>query len=396
LWDGRYASNAWAQECPEPLTKEVWGSSLRVARADAERFGLDDGAVVRLGAIEAPARIVPGQAAGVLTMFAGYGRRDSGPIADGIGANAFALRGAPATDLVPKPTGRHAPVQSTQHFFELDGDLAKLFPVLAPGARMPAPGPLASVLPTASPSGPAEHAWAMVIDTSVCIGCNACVVACQAENNIPVIGVDEIAMGRDMHWLRVDRYDCGDGDDPRPGFQPVPCMQCEKAPCEPVCPVEASVHDAEGLNVQVYNRCIGTRTCQANCPYKVRRFNFLAYPDPELWSPYDPASLSAQRNPDVTVRARGVMEKCTYCLQRISTAKHREAATGAPIRDGDVVTACQAACPTRAITFGDLADPTSRVNAQKRDPRHYALLGELGTRPRTTYLAKVRATGDEA
>jgi molybdopterin-containing oxidoreductase family iron-sulfur binding subunit len=396
LWDGRYASNAWAQECPEPLTKEVWGSSLRVARSDAERLGLDDGMIVRLGGIEAPARIVPGQADGVMTLFAGYGRRDSGPIADGIGANAFALRGAPADSLVPQPTGRHATVQSTQHFFRLEGDLAKLFPVLAPGAHMPAPAPQASVLPAASPSGPAEHAWAMVIDTSVCIGCNACVVACQAENNVPVIGVEEIAMGRDMHWLRVDRYDRGDGDDPRPGFQPVPCMHCEKAPCEPVCPVEASVHDAEGLNVQVYNRCIGTRTCQANCPYKVRRFNFLAYPDPEMWKPYDAASLTAQHNPDVTVRARGVMEKCTYCLQRISAAKHRAAATGAPIRDGDVVTACEAACPTRAIAFGDLADPVSRVNTEKRDPRHYALLEELGTRPRTTYLAKVRATEDEA
>jgi molybdopterin-containing oxidoreductase family iron-sulfur binding subunit len=230
----------------------------------------------------------------------------------------------------------------------------------------------------------------MVIDNAVCIGCNACVVACQAENNIPVIGPDEIVHERDMHWLRIDRYDTSEDDqDPQPGFQPVPCMHCEHAPCEPVCPVEASVHDEHGLNVQVYNRCIGTRFCQANCPYKVRRFNFLNYQDQaHLYTGLNALPVTAQRNPEVTVRARGVMEKCTYCLQRIRAS---QSVWGS----GPPVTACQAACPTRAIVFGDLANPGSEVAQLQADPRRYALLGHLDTRPRTTYLARVRNVPEE-
>jgi molybdopterin-containing oxidoreductase family iron-sulfur binding subunit len=219
--------------------------------------------------------------------------------------------------------------------------------------------------------------WTMAIDLSACIGCNACVVACQSENNVPVVG-------REMHWIRVDRYD---SDEVAGGnvFQPVPCMHCEKAPCEPVCPVGATMHDSDGLNVQVYNRCVGTRFCSNNCPYKVRRFNFLLYSD---WTT---ETLKGQRNPDVTVRQRGVMEKCTYCLQRIARARqHAEAGEGAP---GDVITACQAVCPTTAIHFGDLNDAQSDVARLKRSPRHYALLGELNTQPRTTYLARVKPGG---
>jgi molybdopterin-containing oxidoreductase family iron-sulfur binding subunit len=230
------------------------------------------------------------------------------------------------------------------------------------------------------PVGP--YAWAMSIDLSSCIGCGTCTVACQAENNIPTVGKDEVRNGREMHWIRVDRYYEGSTASPRVVFQPVPCMQCEHAPCEVVCPVEASVHDAQGINVQVYNRCVGTRFCSNNCPYKVRRFNFFQYAG-------DEPHLAAARNPEVTVRMRGVMEKCNYCLQRVTTARIGADREGRRLRDGEVVTACQAACPTGAIVFGDLADPSSAVNRRKASPLDYALLAELNTRPRTTYLARV-------
>ena len=228
----------------------------------------------------------------------------------------------------------------------------------------------------------------MAIDLGTCIGCNACTIACQAENNIPVVGKGEVAKGREMHWIRVDRYETPDVAGSI--FQPVPCMHCEKAPCEVVCPVGATVHDSEGLNVQVYNRCVGTRFCSNNCPYKVRRFNFLQYTDAET------ETLKGQRNPNVTVRQRGVMEKCSYCVQRIARARQHSEATGAALADGDVVTACQAVCPTRAIHFGDLRDPHSDVVRAKASPRHYALLGELNTRPRTTYLARIAPTAAKA
>jgi molybdopterin-containing oxidoreductase family iron-sulfur binding subunit len=205
---------------------------------------------------------------------------------------------------------------------------------------------------------------------------------------VPAIGPEEIARGRDMHWLRIDAYRVGSAQ--RPGFQPVPCMHCEHAPCEPVCPVEASVHDGEGLNVQVYNRCIGTRFCQANCPYKVRRFNWFGYADGQEYANLGEDVAKAAHNPDVTVRTRGVMEKCTYCVQRISRARRTAEKEDRPLRDGEVVTACQSACPTRAITFGNKNDPASRVAAERKQPHHYALLGHLGTRPRTTYLARLR------
>jgi molybdopterin-containing oxidoreductase family iron-sulfur binding subunit len=227
------------------------------------------------------------------------------------------------------------------------------------------------------------YKWGMAIDLGACIGCNACTIACQAENNIPVVGKEEVARGREMHWIRVDRYYQGAPEAPRTYFQPVPCMQCQRAPCEVVCPVEASVHDSEGINVQVYNRCVGTRFCSNNCPYKVRRFNFLQYTDQEI------ESLKGQRNPEVTVRIRGVMEKCNYCLQRIANGRIEADKANRRIQDGEVVTACQAVCPTRAITFGDLNDPSSGVNARKASPLNYALLAELNTEPRTTYLASV-------
>ena len=399
LWDGRGATNAWAQECPDPVTRQVWGAPLRLSANDAARFRLAEAEIVALGGVEVAVTIVPGQADGVATLPLGHGRTAGGPIATGRGTlgpavDGFRLRGPrggwTSASLTLAATGKRAYVPRNQRDFGLDGDVEKLYPVVRPGEATGKPGPHASLLGAGPPQPPEVPQWGMVIDASVCIGCNACVVACQAENNVPAIGPDQIERGRDMHWLRVDRYEHAKGG----GFQPVPCMQCEDAPCEPVCPVEASVHDAQGLNNQVYNRCVGTRTCQANCPYKVRRFNFLDYAGAELWGDLDPAPITAQRNPDVTVRSRGVMEKCTYCVQRIEAVVHEADANGTPV--GKVVTACQAACPTQAIAFGDLRDPGSDVAKLRNDPRHYALLEELGTKPRTTYLAKVVDDGGMA
>jgi molybdopterin-containing oxidoreductase family iron-sulfur binding subunit len=407
VWDGEMAPNAWLQECPEPLTKETWGASLRMAQEDMQRFGFSDGDEVLIangaGQALAAARTTPFQAPGVITLPTGYGRRRSGPIADGVGADIFTLRDAGSSyqlaDVSLHRTGRKVLVPSTQHAFDLEAELEKLFPLARPrvingvvnsavsGADEP-PGDGLIV-----PEIGTERAWAMVIDDAACIGCNACVVACQAENNLPIVGPDEMRRQRDMHWMRIDYYERPDESG---GFQPTPCMQCEQAPCEPVCPVEASVHNSQGINVQVYNRCIGTRFCQSNCPYKVRRFNYHDYAENRIYRPLDPAPLEALRNPDVTVRTRGVMEKCNYCLQRLETARHRADITDRPIADGEVKTACQAACPTQAIHFGDKADPVSDVAKLQGHARRYALLDHLGTRPRTTYLARIWNPSEDA
>ncbi len=398
VWDGRYANNAWLQECPRPLSKQVWGNSLALSPADAARLQCTSGDLVELRradkVAQLPVHIEAGQPDGVYATTLGYGRRRAGAIGNGIGADLYALRPLDAPwvigDITLRKLDAVQPLLTTQEQFQLVGEAEDLLPIvslteLANGLDRP---PFKQdPQPTFYPSYPYhDYAWAMVIDAAGCIGCNACVVACQAENNVPVVGPDEIAARRDMHWLRIDTYAAGD----RRGFQPVPCMHCEHAPCEPVCPVAASVHDAEGLNVQVYNRCIGTRFCQSNCPYKVRRFNFFGYADGQEYANLGAPSIAAQRNPNVSVRARGVMEKCTYCVQRISAARRAAEKEDRAIQDGEVVTACQAACPTRAITFGNRNDAAAAVNARRNEPQHYVLLGHLGTRPRTTYLARLR------
>jgi Fe-S-cluster-containing dehydrogenase component len=399
IWDGRFSNNAWLQECAKPITKEVWGNALHISPQDAAANGLEEGDVVELTrerfSVEAPIHIRKGLPAGVAAATLGYGRRRAGKIGDNLGFDAYTLQrlDSPwtAEQVTIVRTGARRDILSTQHHSQLQGESKGFLPkfsirdLAAGNVRLPKSDDLPTLLPS-WPSGP--HEWAMVIDAAACIGCNACLVACQAENNVPVVGPDEVSMGRDMHWLRVDIY-FADEEANLLGFQPVPCMHCEKAPCEPVCPVAASVHDSEGLNVQVYNRCIGTRFCESNCPYKVRRFNFFGYANDEAYANLDATVLNSIFNPDVSVRARGVMEKCTYCVQRISRARRKAEKEHRQIAAGEVITACEAACPTRAISFGNLSLPASRINALRKDPRHYALLGHLGTRPRTTYLARL-------
>ena len=405
LWDGRFANNAWLQECPKPISKQVWGNALALSRKEAERRGLKAGDVVRASvdgrSVEVPVAVESGVAdgAGILTL--GYGRTRAGAIGNGIGADGYRIATQAArwvlTGVALEPTGGTQEILRTQAYVEVEGETKKLFRQIDLAALGAAePKGIGEDQPSLlSPwTGDADgHAWAMVIDTDACIGCNACVVACQSENNVPVVGPEEIARGRMMHWLRVDLYDEGHAEAPRAGFQPVPCMHCERAPCEPVCPVAASVHDGEGLNLQVYNRCVGTRFCEANCPYKVRRFNFFGYADGQPYANLGAESVKAQRNPNVTVRARGVMEKCTYCIQRIATERQAAERDGRPM--GEVATACGSACPTRAIRFGDLATPGNAIAELRKDPRHYALMEELNTRPRTTYLANLRAPNPE-
>jgi molybdopterin-containing oxidoreductase family iron-sulfur binding subunit len=380
--DGGFSNNAWLQELPRPLTSLTWDNAALVGPATAARAGLADGDVARLTVdgrvVQAPVLVLPEQAEGVVTLPLGYGRSSAGAVGNAVGFDAYRLRSRAAM-AGPLPlqlarTGRRHTFALRQREVDMHG--RELVRTEAPGAERPAREARTSLYPERRYDG---YKWGMAIDLNACIGCGACTVACQAENNIPVVGKEDVIKGRSMHWIRVDRY----RDGPRTLFQPVPCMHCEHAPCEEVCPVGATVHDSEGLNVQVYNRCIGTRFCSNNCPYKVRRFNFLQYADQR----HD--SLKAQRNPEVTVRRRGVMEKCTYCLQRVTRARIEAEKQGRRIADGEVVTACQAVCPTSAIHFGDLNDPHSDVVAAKASPLDYALLDELNTRPRTTYTARV-------
>lgn len=394
IWDGQFSNNAWLQELPKPLTKLTWGNAVLVSPATAAQFGLNEEDVVQITldgrSIEAPVFIQPGQADNSLALSLGYGRSRGGKVLEGLGYNAFAVRSTTApwfsTQAEIKKTGKTEHLVTTRDHQTMEnrdlvreGTLAEF--LQNPGfAQDPAGNQPSLYDPVAYPG----HAWGMSINLSTCNGCNACVLACQAENNIPTVGKDQVDRSREMHWLRIDRYFQGSLDEPSVAFEPVPCMHCEQAPCEPVCPVGATTHSAEGINEMTYNRCVGTRYCSNNCPYKVRRFNFYKYEDATT------PSYTAMRNPDVSVRMRGVMEKCNYCVQRVNAARIESEVSGIALKDGDVRTACQQACPTQAIIFGDLNDPNSQVRMRKESPLNYALLGELGTRPRTTYLAKVK------
>jgi molybdopterin-containing oxidoreductase family iron-sulfur binding subunit len=397
VWDGRFANNGWLQEVPKPLTKIVWDNVALVSPAAAERLSLANQDVVELKisgrVVSAPVWILPGQATNTITLGLGYGRTRAGQTGDALGYNANAVRSAAgmshAANVSLRKTGRTYPIVSTQHHWSMEGrDLVKettLDHFREQPNFIPAPDRKPAAEPTLIPEWKyPDHAWGMVIDQTACIGCNACVVACAAENNTPIVGKEQIAVGREMNWIRVDRYYRGGLDNPQVSFQPMFCVHCEMAPCELVCPVGATLHDSEGLNQMVYNRCVGTRYCSNNCPYKVRRFNFFLYSDEQT------PSLKLMHNPEVTVRARGVMEKCTYCIQRIQSARIASEIENRPLGDGDVVTACQAACPARAILFGDINDHQSGVAIQKDSPLNYSVLAELNTRPRTTYLAQVR------
>lgn len=392
--DGRFASNAWLQELPKPLSKLTWGNPARIGPALADLLGLSNEDVIELRrgkrSLRLPVWILPGQPEKTVTLSLGYGQVFDDE-ALGFDVNVLRTSDTPwhATATVAK-TNERCPLSCTAIHHSMDGrDLIRSGTFAEVNTHSDRPSLMHNAAAKEHASFYPAHAyddykWGMAIKLGACIGCNACVVACQAENNIPVVGKNEVRRGREMHWLRVDRYHRGSPEQPETFFQPVPCMQCENAPCEPVCPVAATVHSAEGLNDMVYNRCVGTRYCSNNCPYKVRRFNYLQY------SPKDSPVLDLLHNPDVTVRDVGVMEKCTYCVQRINAARIAASKEDRRIRDGDVVTACQAACPTEAIVFGDLNDPQSRVRRLKESPLDYALLAELNTRPRTTYQTCLR------
>jgi MoCo/4Fe-4S cofactor protein with predicted Tat translocation signal len=403
IYDGRFANNGWLQELPKPVTKLTWDNAVILSPATAQHRGLKNQDMVKLTyaghSLRAPVFIQPGHIDGAATLYLGYGRTKAGRLGTGTGFNPYGLRTSKAlwhdVGLAAEKTSGDYLFASTQDFHTLDtrrniirkADLED-FKKNPNAANEGAEAPPAEL--TLYPGFPYNgYAWGMAIDLNACTGCGACVVACQAENNIAVVGKDQVRRGRVMQWLRVDAYYLGEENDPAIYNQPVPCMHCENAPCELVCPVQATNHSAEGLNDMIYNRCVGTRYCSNNCPYKVRRFNFY------LFSDWDTPSLKLQRNPDVTVRSRGVMEKCTYCVQRINYAKIDAERGNRQVQDGEIQTACQATCPTEAIVFGNINDPNSRVAKMKAEKLNYGLLADLNTRPRTTYLATLRNPNPE-
>jgi MoCo/4Fe-4S cofactor protein with predicted Tat translocation signal len=412
--DGRFANNGWLQELPKPMTKLTWDNVAIVSIKTAAKNNLTKGDRLELNykgrTVVAPVWILPGQPEDTVTVQLGYGRTRAGSFGNDIGFNAYALRTSDAPWFgdglqIKKLIGQHDLVATEYHhsiktnevLTERGRDIIRegtLAEFLKDPHLEHEHGHAAHMDTTATLYNPDEfkwegkgaYKWAMAIDLNSCIGCNACVIACQSENNIPVIGKDQVKRQRAMQWIRIDRYYTGsDLDNPQMTPHPVTCMHCEQAPCEPVCPVAATVHSHEGLNQMVYNRCVGTRYCSNNCPYKVRRFNFLNYANH-----HDVPIKKLLANPNVTVRGRGVMEKCTYCVQRINAARIEAKKTSREIQDGEVITACQSACPTNVIHFGDLNDPNSQISKLRRQPHMYGLLEELGTRPRTTYLAKLR------
>ncbi len=399
LLDGRYANNGWLQELPKPLSKLTWDNAAVVSPATAQKLGLQNEDVVKLTAdgrsVELPVLIQPGQAAGVVTLHLGFGREHAGRVGNGVGADVTPLRTTAApwvvSGLALAKTGGRSLLAHTQQHFRMEGREIVRVMTLPEYVKDPAKAKGHGLPPKeASLFQPGweykENAWGLSVDLGSCFGCNACVVACQSENNVPVVGKEQVARNREMHWIRVDQYYEGtDLENPEVHHQPLMCQHCEMAPCEVVCPVAATVHGAEGLNEMAYNRCVGTRYCSNNCPYKVRRFNFLEYNGEREEEPV----LKMLANPDVTVRSRGVMEKCTYCIQRINRARIAAEREGRAIRDGEIRTACQQTCPADAIVFGNINDPAAAVSKLRDEPRTYWILEELNTRPRTTYMAKV-------
>jgi molybdopterin-containing oxidoreductase family iron-sulfur binding subunit len=425
IGDGRRANNGWMQELSKPISKLTWDNAVFMSLKTARELGVrttssQDGRAESAGEptpqgtvtdvveisldgrkVRGPAWVLPTHPDGVVTVHLGYGRWRAGRVGNGAGFNAYAIRGSAglhwAAGAALAKAGVTAKISCTQDHWSMEGRHLVRVGSLDEYEHEPRfaqhmghePAPDLTLYPPHPYDG---HAWGLSIDLNSCVGCNACVSACQAENNIPVVGKDQVGRGREMQWIRVDRYYEGAPDDPaglETWSQPVTCMHCENAPCEVVCPVTATVHSEEGLNDMVYNRCVGTRYCSNNCPYKVRRFNFYLYQD---WTT---PTYKMMRNPDVSIRSRGVMEKCTYCVQRINQARVDAKNEGREIRDGDIQTACQQACPAEAIVFGDLNDAGSRAAKLKASPRNYGLLTDLNTRPRTTYLAAVRNPNPE-
>ena len=405
ILDGRFANNGWLQELPKPLSKVTWDNVAYISPRTAEfysipiaRVGNTDNEVIEINyqgrRLTMPVWVLPGTADDVVVVHFGYGRRRAGRVGSGVGVDAFGLRTSKApwfdSGAEIRRTGDTYFIASTQNHFLMEGRHPvravtsaeyRTNPKSVAALGHEPPSETMSLYPPFKYDG---HKWGMSIDLNSCTGCGVCVAACVAENNIAVVGKEQVGRSREMHWLRVDTYYEGDPAAPTGTYhQPVPCQQCEQAPCEPVCPVAATVHNDEGLNDMVYNRCVGTRYCSNNCPYKVRRFNFLLYSD------FNTPELMAQRNPDVTIRSRGVMEKCTYCVQRINQARIDSKTSGEPIKDGEIKTACEQACPADAIVFGNLNDPSSRVVKLKQQERNYGLFEDLNTRPRTSYLAVV-------
>jgi MoCo/4Fe-4S cofactor protein with predicted Tat translocation signal len=407
IWDGAFANNGWLQELPKPFTKVTWDTTAWVSPRLAEERGLRNGDVIELkyrgNTARMPAFTVPGQPRDSVTVFLGYGRRMAGRVGTASNGaehfNAYLLRTSDAPwfgrGLEIAKTGERYLLATTQEHHAMEERHPVRVATLDQYKHDPAVIAHLGHTPPKTLTMYPEHRydgykWGMAIDLTSCTGCSACVVACVAENNIPVVGKEQVERGREMHWLRVDHYFAGNNlDNPESYHQPLPCMHCETAPCEVVCPVAATTHSSEGLNDMTYNRCVGTRYCSNNCPYKVRRFNFLLYQD------WDTPSLQAMRNPDVTVRSRGIMEKCTFCVQRINQARVDAKRDERSIRDGEILTACEAVCPSDAIVFGDLNDPGSRVSKVKAQQRNYGLLEDLNTRPRTTYLAALRNPNPE-
>jgi MoCo/4Fe-4S cofactor protein with predicted Tat translocation signal len=407
IYDGQFSNSGWLQELPKPMTKLTWDNAVLIGPKMAERLQIKVEDVVELELngkkVTGPVWIQPGHPDKSVTVFLGYGRKSAGRVGTAQGFDAYALRTSAnpwiATGVQIRKTGATYKLASTQGMQSMDTPDGGHRPLVRettleeyrkePNFAKEEETPYELSLYKPYPYKEEDYAWGMTIDLNSCVGCNNCMIACQSENNIAVVGKEQTVIGRHMHWIRIDTYYQGDRDNPRAFFQPVPCMQCENAPCEVVCPVGATNHTTEGLNDMVYNRCVGTRYCSNNCPYKVRRFNFLLFQD------WETPQYKMMRNPDVSVRSRGVMEKCTYCVQRISERRIDAEKEDRKINDTELQTACQQSCPAGAIIFGNINDPNSKVSKLKAQSRNYTLLGELNTRPRTTYLAEVRNPNPE-